>query len=219
MANPLTKPLLPPRFDPFARPDSSGRIVGGHVIKITEASWQISLQDRDFHICGGSIIHPKFVLTAAHCTDGAFVSTLNIRAGSDYYRTGGIKVKVAKIHQHPSFSYITIDYDYSILELESELKFSDKIGTIGLPKHDEDVDDNAMCLVSGWGNTQNSSQSRDKLRGALVPKTNQEMCKEAYQFFGKITGRMICAGFEKGQVDACQGYLVLNYMKVVSLKF
>ena len=205
MANPLTKSLLPSRSDPFARPDSSGRIVGGHVIKITEAPWQISMQNPDFHACGGSIIHPKFVLTAAHCTDGAFVSTLNIRAGSEYHRTGGIKVKVAKVYQHPSFSYITIDYDYSILELEMELKFSDKIGTIGLPKHDEDVDDNAMCFVTGWGKTQSSSQSKHKLRGALVPKTNQRTCSRDYFFFRKITGRMICAGFEKGQVDACQG--------------
>lgn len=44
-----------------------GKIVGGLPIEIDLAPHQISLQDRGFHICGGSVISPNFVLTAGEC--------------------------------------------------------------------------------------------------------------------------------------------------------
>lgn len=204
VADPLIRPLFRPRYDPY-RPSQSGKIVGGQIINITDTPWQISLQDRDFHICGGSIISPKFVLTACHCTDGNIARNLGIRAGSDLYKSGGIKIQVAKIHQHPSFNRFNIDYDFSILELATDLEFSSTVGSINLPEQGESVEDDTVCLVSGWGNTQSSSESRDVLRGALVPKSNEKECNKAYASFGGITARMICAGFKKGQVDACQG--------------
>jgi trypsin len=197
----IANPLLRPRFTiPYW-----GRIVGGDVIGIEKAPHQISLQDGSFHICGGSIIAPDLVLTAAHCTDGSSASRLRIRAGSDRYASGGVVIRVAKIIQHVKFDYSSIDYDYSILKLSEKLEFSDQIQSIALPLQDEKVEDGTECAVSGWGNTQSIQESRDILRSATVPKVNQALCHEAYKSFGGITDRMICAGFPKGGVDACQG--------------
>lgn len=47
--------------------DIQGKIVGGEDIRIEEAPYQVSLRQFNFHICGGAIISPKFVITAAHC--------------------------------------------------------------------------------------------------------------------------------------------------------
>lgn len=81
---------------------------------------------------------------------------------------------------------------------------------IKLPEQDEKIEDGDMCLVSGWGNTQDTSESRNFLRAAKVPVVNQEECSKAYSAYGGITPRMICAGLEKGGKDACQG----NYNQI-----
>lgn len=50
------------------------RIIGGRPINVSKLPWQVSLQRRVafgfFHICGGSIIDSKWILTAAHCVEG-----------------------------------------------------------------------------------------------------------------------------------------------------
>ncbi len=113
---------------------------------------------------------------------------------------------MARIVQHPEFSFYTIDYDFSLLELESNLKFDNTIEPIQLPEQDQEYPDDTPSIVTGWGNTQAVDESRDRLRAAVVPIVNQEVCSRAYSDFGGVTDRMICAGFlEEGGKDACQG--------------
>lgn len=48
----------------------SARIVGGTVAENGAWPWQVSLQMRGYHVCGGSIIGPSWILSAAHCVYG-----------------------------------------------------------------------------------------------------------------------------------------------------
>lgn len=43
------------------------RVLGGRPAAIEAWPWQVSLRYRGEHICGGSIIDPLWILTAAHC--------------------------------------------------------------------------------------------------------------------------------------------------------
>lgn len=89
--------------------------------------------------------------------------------------------------------------------MEEPIIQSERELAIKLPEQDEKIEDGDMCLVSGWGNTQDVSESTNFLRAAKVPVVNQEDCSKAYSAYGGITPRMICAGLEKGGKDACQG--------------
>lgn len=53
-----------------SRPLYNTRIVGGNVSRPGQFPWQVSLHFKSEHLCGGSIITPHWILTAAHCVYG-----------------------------------------------------------------------------------------------------------------------------------------------------
>lgn len=140
---------------------------------------------------------------------GQNAATFKIRAGSTTHAVNGTLIDVARIVQHANFNFYTIDYDFSLIELASNLTFDSTIQPIRLPKQNQQYPDDTPSIVTGWGNTQSIDESRDRLRAAIVPIVNQEICSEAYSDFGGVTDRMICAGLLlEGGKDACQGKLI-----------
>ncbi|XP_075168802.1 trypsin-1-like [Haematobia irritans] len=188
-------------------PRLDGRIVGGFETDIKDVPFQVSLQN-GWHYCGGSLIAKRFVLTAAHCTDGdsEFYPNFNVRLGSSFSRTGGLLVKPVRIHQHHKYDGSTVDYDFSILELEDydETVLPFELTYAKLPSGD-DLADGTLLTVSGWGNTKNPNEDNSVLRAVQVPKVSKDVCEKAYSGFGVITDRMLCAGFPQGGKDSCQG--------------
>ncbi|XP_013113227.1 trypsin 5G1 [Stomoxys calcitrans] len=182
-----------------------GRIVGGFAVDIKDVPFQVSLFSSN-HFCGGSLIAKRFVLTAAHCTYGhdEFEPLFAVRIGSSVSDKGGLMVKVARVHQHEKFDWNTIDYDFSILELEdydlNALSFEMQYAK--LPTRSQ-VPDGTVLTVSGWGGTKNPSDDIRILRAVHVPKVNENVCEEAYK--ARITDRMLCAGLVEGGKDSCQG--------------
>ncbi|MDO3398190.1 trypsin-like serine protease, partial [Nocardioides sp. SOB44] len=72
-------------------PTIGGRIVGGVVASIQDLPWQVALLRNGAQICGGIIIAPQIVLTAAHCVVPSVISAvsqLNIRSGSNLHNSG-----------------------------------------------------------------------------------------------------------------------------------
>ncbi|KFB42846.1 trypsin [Anopheles sinensis] len=194
------------RFLPRLRYTTGGqRIVGGFEIDVAETPYQVSLRFFENHGCGGSILNSKWVLTAAHCTFQVPLSALSVRYGSSLHAFGGTVVPVKRVVEHPGYNPTTIDYDFSLLELESEVTFSEVVRPVALPEQDEPVEDGTLTTVSGWGNTQSDSESNEVLRAANVPTVNQQECVDAYAIHEGVTDRMLCAGYKQGGKDACQG--------------
>lgn len=64
-------PLL--GYDPDLLKDDSEdgeRIVGGTTAEDGVAPYQVSLQVRSSHNCGGAIVNDRWIVTAAHCLQG-----------------------------------------------------------------------------------------------------------------------------------------------------
>lgn len=182
--------------------EKDGRIVGGKVIQLSQAPYQVQLQFRNRPFCGGSIISTSFILTAAHCTDRKSASSITVRLGTDQLGAGGEVISVESLSKHPRFSMTTIDFDFSLVKLSKSITLQQKVKEIiQLPPVDDKIADGSKALVSGWGDTRSSTESRFLLRGAEVSIISQGVCKSAYSF---LTSRMVCAGKLSGGVDACQ---------------
>ncbi|EDW60462.2 uncharacterized protein Dvir_GJ21495, partial [Drosophila virilis] len=184
-------------------PQLDGRIVGGTATTIGSFPWQISLQRNGGHSCGGSIYNSKIIVTAAHCLQSVSASSLQIRAGSSYWNSGGVVVKVAAFRNHEGYNANTMVNDIAIIKLSSALSFTSNIKSIGLAS--SAPRNGASASVSGWG-TQSSGSSSipTQLQYVNVNIVSQSVCaSSAYSYGSQIKNTMICAA-ASGK-DACQG--------------
>lgn len=51
----------------FERGAQYSRIIGGMEAEVGEFPWQVSIQARNEHFCGGAIISEWWIVSAAHC--------------------------------------------------------------------------------------------------------------------------------------------------------
>lgn len=184
-------------------PMPDGRIVGGHDADITSYPHQISMRYRGTHRCGGSIIAPNMILSAAHCVYTlSGVANLTIIAGTnEIFWPTGQELRVREIIVHEKYKFIYQDYDAAILVLDGEFEYNKAVQPIELaserPEHGTPV------IVTGWGTTSEGGEISNVLQQVEVNVVENAKCKSAY--FIALTSRMLCAAVDGGGKDACQG--------------
>ncbi|XP_045460653.1 coagulation factor X-like [Harmonia axyridis] len=176
------------------------RIVGGFEANIEDYPYIVSVQIYGKHICGGTIIKPDYILTAAHCT---FTGVqMRVKAGTDNLRVGGVERKVKSIKRHPHYVDNRFNNDIAVMKLETPLEYiPGKIQSIKLPKPSDTVP-LAWGTTMGWGETYNKNEKRNKLRALHLEIYSNEICESVGY---RITEVMFCAGHIKEMKDSCNG--------------
>ncbi|PSN49651.1 hypothetical protein C0J52_14792 [Blattella germanica] len=93
-------------------PRLDGRIVGGVDANIEDMPYQLSFEYYGSHRCGASIISNDWIVTAAHCVDGASAIKMKFRAGSSIRGSGGTLHCASKVVVNPGYDYYNLDYDF-----------------------------------------------------------------------------------------------------------
>lgn len=97
--------------------DSNTRIIGGAEASRGRYSYAVSLSDRIGHFCGGSLICPDVVLTAAHCQGGEYDAIIGRH---DLRSNDGEEISVKTELPHPSYDPHTTDNDFMLVFLDRE---------------------------------------------------------------------------------------------------
>ncbi|KAM7354829.1 trypsin delta/gamma-like protein CG30031 [Cochliomyia hominivorax] len=183
--------------------ESTGRIVNGSITNINSAKFTVNLRVNGKFICGGSLITPEIVVTAAHCVKGVSPGRLTVVGGATYLSESGVRRSVDKIITPKEYNAKTYHFDIAVLKLTGKM-IGNNIETIELCKDDWKLGD--YINVFGWGAlNENSNKESNQLRTVRVPLVTRKRCSDMYKVDGsRISNTMFCAGDLKGK-DACFG--------------
>ncbi|MFC6983269.1 S1 family peptidase [Streptomyces cirratus] len=200
---------------------ADGVVIGGQPVKVADSPWVVALASRDRfggtrggQFCGGVLIAPDRVVTAAHCLGRQVlggpvegVPDLRVITGRTELRaTDGREIAVRSARVNPEYDPKSNSGDIAVLELAEAVPAHSVLPVAGTghPAYEPGT----QAAVYGWGDTSGFGDYAYGLRAARVTVLSDEVCAKAYP--GDSDGQylpesMVCAGEQEGGKDACQG--------------
>ncbi|XP_068033818.1 LOW QUALITY PROTEIN: prostasin-like [Anomalospiza imberbis] len=208
------------------------RVVGGSGAQEGQWPWTVSVAFRGRHVCGGALIAPAWVLTAAHCFPPenplreyrVTLGVLQLLAPPPDAQVRG----VASVARHPAYRDYG-DYrdserhggaaagDLALARLEPPASPSRLVRPVCVPSAEVTFEPGLNCTVTGWGHVRTAVPlpPPKTLQQLEVPLLSPRLCRCLYASgtaagtrrdgLGTPAGDTICAGLPQGQRDACQG--------------
>merc|ERR1712014_536933 len=156
-------------------------------------------QTANLYQCGGSLIAPGTILTAAHCVEKfrQNPSQLKIRCGE-------------ALNIHPEFDGRNLHNDFAVLFTSEDFVLASHIDTVCLPQADE-IFEESTCFATGWGKDRfgSAGQYQVVLKEIDLPVVSNLECQDRLQSTRlgrkfKLHDSFICAGGVNGK-DTCKG--------------
>ncbi|XP_062031890.1 kallikrein-4 [Lepus europaeus] len=173
-------------------------ISGGHACRPHSQPWQAALFDGSFLFCGGILVHPQWVLSAAHCFQESYTIGLGLHNLSA--QEPGSQMIEAKLSVlHPDYDNPQLANDLMLIKLNKAAVESDTVHTI--PVASQCPVPGTKCLVSGWGRLSDGNLPQ-VLQCATIPVVSELFCRNSFP--GLYHPSMFCAGGRDIR-DSCRG--------------
>ncbi|XP_059045000.1 modular serine protease-like [Achroia grisella] len=209
-------------------PDGEELIIGGRRASRGELPWHAGIYRKTttpyMQVCGGSLVRPNVVISAAHCFWSEDVGLLPARdfsvAVGKLYRPwddpmdiDAQKSDVSSIHKPPHFTGSSSNFqeDIAVLKLTTSFQYKPHVGPVCLD-FDEvfdqyQLDRKRLGKVAGWGLTSINGDASPKLKVVELPSVEYNECYEQvpYNFRAYLTSDKICAGYKDNGTALCKG--------------
>ncbi|XP_044737926.1 plasma kallikrein-like [Chrysoperla carnea] len=158
------------------------------------------------HVCTGSIIKTKYILTSASCfdklsNDGKVAVNVGVK---EHHDEKGQFINVQNVLLHPSYNKEDPlkKFDIALLELTDPIEFMRTVQAIKLPE--KVLPPNEIGELVGWNGLTSKTQKTvtDKIYIASVKITSRNDCRKTYP---DLTDDQFCIGGVNTLEAPCKG--------------
>uniref|UniRef100_A0A2K6EM67 Granzyme M n=1 Tax=Propithecus coquereli TaxID=379532 RepID=A0A2K6EM67_PROCO len=178
------------------------QIIGGKEAAPHSRPYMASLQKDGSHKCGGVLVHPQWVLTAAHC-----LKLLRLRLVLGLHTLGhpSLAFRIRAAVRHPNYRPVpALENDLALLQLDRKVKPSKTVQPLRLPRSRQVVAAGARCSVAGWGVTHQGGKLARALQELDVRVLDSRMCNNSRFWHGSLTPYMVCLAADRNKAP-CKG--------------